>query len=260
VGAVIAVGLILPVSFFVIIIGLIATLGVFTGVLNDLADDLEDNEAGIRCALYLSGSGQEALNSYASLIDAALVRIALSSFLAGIVRQIAIYLVTTDTVNQLFHLYVDFAYPFADCTGCTGVCDEFYIIPFGVGQENAGLPAGELVLGDMGVDTVGFTLESEPGSVFFISGEYIWFSTPDVEACYRLTVTVSGWTAGGGGVDAQVNGNCEGGTTNINVDTQAELNAALADICIGPCGNLIIRGGASSEFTAEVDVVSYTCP
>jgi hypothetical protein len=172
-------------------------------------------------------------------------------------------LFTNNVLSTLFEKSAD-AEAYQGSVDCQQdcACSTFSILPFPEGETNEGESMGELVAGSLDAATSGFTLESKPGSYAFVSGHYVRFETPETTGdCFNMSIELTGWTMQASGLSAQISGICGGGLQNFEYSDQASLNSALSSICIaGGCSYIVIRGGASQVFTAEVTVLGTDCP
>jgi hypothetical protein len=113
---------------------LIGALGFLVGgfvVMQDLADELVTNRDDLVCALYEGESTEGAIGAVMDLIDEALATLALGAAVEPHVRIVALFIFSTDTVNRLWNGLLDYAYPGADCSGCSQECPAGATFPKG---------------------------------------------------------------------------------------------------------------------------------
>lgn len=117
--------IVVPVAAIPVIIGALFAAEGVTAALLAVANWLEDNRDEAVCALYLADNTTDAVDSMVALVDDALAALVVASSLHPLVRTIALVIVSTDTLNQLFDSTVQAEYPGADCSTCGAVtCDD----------------------------------------------------------------------------------------------------------------------------------------
>lgn len=126
VGAALAGFIVVPPAAIAVMITAIVALGISVGVLRDVGDWLSSNHRDFVCGLYNADSATAAVDFFAGLLDEALGALAVASSLHPAIRTVALILVGTDTMNQLFDGSLTASYPDADCSDCNPeACGSF---------------------------------------------------------------------------------------------------------------------------------------
>lgn len=235
-----------------------AAINIWTTVLEAIIAAGVEREADLVCALYSASTVEGAVSAFNQVMFEELDA-STTQPVTYIATQVSSKWSNFSAFNKLFDREAGMTYPEATCE-CADPCSDFVILPFPVGETNAGQPMGTLIDGDLGSSSTSIELEAALGSGASVPGFYVWLRTPNEEECYNIHVELDGWTQQASGVSAQISPNCGGGITNIEVSDQGSLESALNSVCLGPCAGLIIRGGTGQSFTATFSITSYTCP
>jgi len=182
-GIAFAVGISVPVAGWAVVLAAITVLALVMDKLDDLADELEAVRGEMVCSLYNSSNTTDAYNGVVDLIEEALVAVGASTAITYALRTVALSLVGTDTLNQLFRAGLDILYADADCSGCGQV--EFEIV----------VDVGSTVTSSQNGDTWSFTVDSAgadpvPHSHSFSCTGYDYFT---VTTMTYVSGTISGY-------------------------------------------------------------------
>lgn len=111
--------LIIPEFVIPLLIAAAIVLVLATHLLRDLADAIEEHREEIVCWMYTYDSAEDILGRLADLLDVIIAAMAVATLYGAALKTIALVLMTTDTLNQLFELTQGQGDPDVDCSGCT---------------------------------------------------------------------------------------------------------------------------------------------
>jgi len=175
-----------PAAIPIAVGALIAVSGV-TGVLAGLLLGMQDRRQDLVCALYEGQTVDSIIGTVADIIDEIILLIPGAGPVAWALKTLALVLINSDTLNQLFTKQAHADYPDADCSNC----NDCICVPVLMFKETTGGVQGSGDLTPNGqVRTLTATLNE--------NGKYYIFIGPvDDENCCDYQVTVTGYAGGG---------------------------------------------------------------
>lgn len=118
IGAGIGATLVFPPSAIVIMVGFVLALAGYLVMFLQLRNLMIESKAEFICAMYESASVSETIGVIADLLDGLIATIGTTGTLALILKQAALLLFNSDTLNRLYDKSVDVLYPDSDCSMC----------------------------------------------------------------------------------------------------------------------------------------------
>lgn len=127
IGAGIAGIIVFPPFAIVLMVGFVLALGGFLAMFLDLRNLMLEDKENFICAMYENGSVSETIGVIADLLDGLIATIGTTGTLALVLKQAALLLFNSDTLNKLYDKSVDVLYPGSDCSFCE--CDQEFDWP-----------------------------------------------------------------------------------------------------------------------------------
>lgn len=186
-------GIAFPPALVPILIAAVIGIGLSLAVLDQIGDYMESHREDLVCAFYNAKDVTEAYEAFSTYIDEAIAALAIPGAVAPHIRTVALLLASTDTLNQLFDIYIDVAYEGAVCD-CTEMPCTF-TLTIGEIETMSVLESGNiLVTMSSGLDPVTGNRQAIEWAMDGIDAAFSWVQTSELCPAGDQGIVEGWWT------------------------------------------------------------------